>query len=85
MNFTPADDFVDEVWGKVGTPERDKMEEQVKEEVNTYLLGEAIKKERINQNLTQEELGERVNIQIGEWKERYNSTNNKQSIQGSWL
>ncbi|MDD7336729.1 MAG: helix-turn-helix transcriptional regulator, partial [Prevotella sp.] len=62
MNFTPADDFVDEVWGKVGTPERDKMEEQVKEEVNTYLLGEAIKKERIKQNLTQEELGERVGV-----------------------
>ena len=62
MNFTPADDFVDEVWGKVGTPERDKMEEQVKEEVNTYLLGEAIKKERIKQNLTQEELGEKVGV-----------------------
>ena len=23
MNFTPADDLVDEVWGKIGTPERD--------------------------------------------------------------
>ena len=62
MNFTPADDFVDEVWGKVGTPERDKMDDQVKEEVNTCLLGEAIKKERIKQNLTQEELGEKVGV-----------------------
>ena len=26
MNFTPADDLVDEVWGKIGTPERDAME-----------------------------------------------------------
>lgn len=52
MNFTPADDFVDEVWGKTGTPERDKMEEKVKEELNTYLLGDTIKKERIKQNLT---------------------------------
>lgn len=59
MNFTPADEFVDEVWGKIGTPERNKMEEQVKEEVNSYLLGEAIKKERIKQNLTQEELGKK--------------------------
>jgi hypothetical protein len=41
MNFTPADEFVDEVWGKIGTPERNKMEEQVKEEANSYLLGEA--------------------------------------------
>lgn len=62
MNFTPADDFVDEVWGKTGTPERDKMEEKVKEELNTYLLGDTIKKERIKQNLTQEELGEKVGV-----------------------
>ena len=62
MNFTPADEFVDEVWGKIGTPERNKMEEQVKEEVNSYLLGEAIKKERIRQNLTQEELGKKVGV-----------------------
>lgn len=62
MNFKPADEFVDEVWGKIGTPERNKMEEQVKEEVNSYLLGEAIKKERIRQNLTQEELGKKVGV-----------------------
>lgn len=62
MKLTPLSKVVDEVWGKVGTPERDKMEERLKEEVNTYLLGEAIKKERIKQNLTQEELGERVGV-----------------------
>jgi hypothetical protein len=37
MNFTPADEFVDEVCGKIGTPERDKMEEQVKEEVKSQM------------------------------------------------
>ena len=26
MKFAPADNLVDEVWGKVGTPERDVME-----------------------------------------------------------
>lgn len=26
MNFTPADKLIDDVWGKVGTPERDAME-----------------------------------------------------------
>lgn len=62
MNFTPADDYIDEVWGKVGTPERDKMESQVKEKLNNYLLGETIKNERIKQKLTQEELGERVGV-----------------------
>ena len=43
MNFTPADDLVDEVWGKVGTPERDTMEAQLKEDVHAYFIGEAIK------------------------------------------
>ena len=38
MNFTPADEYIDEVWGKTGTPERDNMEDQVKEELNSYLL-----------------------------------------------
>ena len=36
MNFTPADDLVDEVWGKIGTPERDAMEARLKEEVRAY-------------------------------------------------
>ena len=38
MNLTPASELVDEVWGKVGTPERDGMEAQVKETLNTYLI-----------------------------------------------
>lgn len=57
MNLTPASELVDEVWGKVGTPERDMMEAQVKEELSAYFVGEAIKKARQAQNLTQEELG----------------------------
>lgn len=62
MNFTPADDLIDEVWGKVGTPERDAMEAQLKEELQAYYVGEAIKKARLKQNLTQEELGERIGV-----------------------
>lgn len=62
MKLTPLSEVVDEVWGKIGTPERDKMEEKLKEEVNAYLLGETIRKERIKQNLTQEELGEKVGV-----------------------
>lgn len=63
MNLTPASELVDEVWGKVGTPERDEMEAQLKEELNAYFVGEAIKKARQAQNLTQEELGERIGVQ----------------------
>ena len=63
MNLTPASELVDEVWGKVGTPERDEMEAQLKEELNAYFIGEAIKRARLAQNLTQEELGERIGVQ----------------------
>jgi hypothetical protein len=34
MNLTPASELVDEVWGKVGTPERDEMEAQLKKKTN---------------------------------------------------
>lgn len=63
MNLTPLSTMVDEVWGKKGTPRRDAMEEQLKKEVNSYYLGEAIRKARLAQNLTQDELGKRVGVQ----------------------
>ena len=62
MELTPLSEIVDKVWGKNGTPERDAMEVQLKEELNTYYVGEAIKKERLRQNLTQEELGEKIGV-----------------------
>lgn len=62
MKFTPADELIDAVWGKVGTPERDAMEAQLKEDIQAYFFGEAIKNARLRQNLTQEELGERVGV-----------------------
>ena len=62
MNFTPADKLIDDVWGPIGTPERDEMEARLKEELQAYRLGEAIKEERIRQNLTQEELGAKVGV-----------------------
>jgi DNA-binding XRE family transcriptional regulator len=63
MKLVSVDDMVDKLWGKIGTPERDAMEAQLKEDVNSYFIGEAIKKMRQSQNLTQEELGERVGVQ----------------------
>lgn len=62
MNLTPADDLIDDVWGKAGTPERDAMEAHLKEEIQAYHVGDAIRAERIRQNLTQAELGEKVGV-----------------------
>ena len=62
MKFTQADELIDAVWGKVGTQDLDAMEAQLKEDIQAYFVGEAIKKARLRQNLTQEELGERVGV-----------------------
>ena len=43
MIFTPADDLTDEIWGKIGTPERDAMEAKLKKDLHAYLAKEAIK------------------------------------------
>ena len=48
--------------GKVGTPKRDTFESDVDGALHAYRLGEAIKKARIEQNLTQEQLGERIGV-----------------------
>ena len=63
MNVTPLEILTEEVFGKEGCPKRDAMEKQLKEEVNAYYVGDAIRKMRQAQNLTQEELGERVGVQ----------------------
>lgn len=62
LKLTPVSAMVDELWGPVGTPERDAMEARLKAEVDAYFVGEAIRKTRLAQNLTQEELGERVGV-----------------------
>ncbi len=62
MNLTPLSVVVDEVWGEKGTPERDAMEAQLKEDLQAYYIGEAIRAERLRQNLTQEELGAKVGV-----------------------
>ena len=63
MNLTSLDVLTDEVFGKRGTTKRDAMEKRLQEEVNAYFVGEAIRKMRQAQNLTQEELGERIGVQ----------------------
>lgn len=62
MKLIPFEQHLDECIGKIGTPERDKFEAEVAEAVHAYELGEAIKKARLQQNLTQEQLGDRVGV-----------------------
>lgn len=62
MNLTPLSVLVDEVWGPIGTPERDAMEARLKEDLQAYHIGEFIKTERLKQNLTQEELGTKIGV-----------------------
>lgn len=57
------DEVLDKALGPVGTKERDEHERSVAEAVHAYRIGEAIKKARLQQNLTQEELGKRVGVQ----------------------
>lgn len=63
MKLYSFDEILDEDMGKVGTPERDAFEAEVQTEIHAYKIGEAIKKARMLQNLTQEQLGERLGVQ----------------------
>lgn len=62
MNLTPLGEVVDKVWGDKGTPERDAMEAQLKEDIQAYHVGEAIRAERLRQRLTQEQLGAKIGV-----------------------
>ncbi|MDF9831131.1 helix-turn-helix transcriptional regulator [Parabacteroides sp. PF5-6] len=59
MKFYTHEEIEDEFIGEKGTPKRDKYEE----EIEMFLIGEAIRQARQSQNLTQEELGRRVGVQ----------------------
>ena len=62
MNLTPLDDVLDKHFGKIGTPKREAFGRDGGVAWNAYRLGEAIKKARIEQNLTHEQLGERIGV-----------------------
>ena len=71
------DEVLVEHFGKVGTPRRDAHETRVEEAVHAYHVGEAIKKARLQQNLTQKELGERIGVkraQISKLEKGYSIT-----------
>ena len=62
MHFTSLEDVLDEHFGKRGTHKRDLFEADVESALHTYHIGEAIRNERLKQNLTQEQLGERLGV-----------------------
>ena len=62
MKLYSLEEVKDVVLGKIGTPVRDEHERRVEAALHAYRIGEAIKKARIEQNLTQEELGERIGV-----------------------
>lgn len=63
MKLYSFEELLDEDYGKVGTPERDAFEQSVDDAVQAYRVGEAIKKAREAQQLTQAQLGERMRVQ----------------------
>lgn len=63
MKIYSFDEIQDEIIGVKGTPERDSYEQELQEELHAYHIGEAIKKARLSQNLTQEQLGEKIGVQ----------------------
>ena len=63
MKLFSLEEVTDELIGPKGSLEREKFDRQVEESLHTYRIGEAIKKERLRQNLTQDELGERIGVQ----------------------
>ncbi|MBR1789849.1 MAG: helix-turn-helix transcriptional regulator [Bacteroidaceae bacterium] len=63
MKLYTMEEVLDEAFGPIGTPKRDAHERRVAVSVHAYELGEAIKKARLQQNMTQEQLGERIGVQ----------------------
>lgn len=63
MEVYSFNELLDKEFGNVVTPERDKFDKEVAAEVLAYNIGEAIRLARMECNLTQEQLGERMGVQ----------------------
>ncbi len=77
MKLYTFEELLDEQLGEKGTPKRDTHERKVEEALHAYRIGEAIRKARLEQNLTQEQLGERVGVkkaQISRLEKGYSIT-----------
>ena len=62
LKLKSFDEMQDEFFGKIGTPKRDAFEKKVEKAYQEYKMGEAIKQARKANNLTQEQLGEKIGV-----------------------
>ena len=71
MKFYSEEEMLDKHVGKIGTPHRD----QIEDEINTFLIGEASKEGRKNKKLTQEQLGNLIGVKKGQISKIENGKN----------
>ena len=62
MKIYTHEEILEEFIGKKGTPERERFDAEVQTNVEAYKMGEALRGERVRQNLTQRELGEKAGV-----------------------
>lgn len=62
IKYTTFEELEDKYLGKVGTPGRDAYEAEVREAIQSYRIGEAIKAARKERNLTQDQLAELMGV-----------------------
>ena len=60
------EEMKDDLLGKIGSSERDEYERKVADDLRAYHLGEAVKKARKEQNLTQKQRGEKACVKSGQ-------------------
>lgn len=72
IKMLTLDELKDKHIGKIGTPDRDKYEFDLKVE----LLGDAIKKTRKERKLTQEQLGKLIGVQKSQISKLERNTKN---------
>lgn len=62
MKVTTFEELKNRHLGVIGTPERDAYEKEVREAIQNYHIGEAIKAARKERNMTQNQLAELMGV-----------------------
>lgn len=62
MKLTSFDELKNRHLGKIGTPERDEYEVEVRNAIQSYHIGEVIKAARKERNMTQDQLAELMGV-----------------------
>lgn len=62
MEITSHDELKDQLFGKVGTAERDDYERRLEADMEVYHIGRAIKQARLAKKMTQEQFGKLLGV-----------------------